>query len=97
MQHRSLFGSNSASDLCNCKPLLDSSPREGNTEGYSRSLHASLTLENFRRENFRKVSVVTKITKIGAIRYLKLSNTMRYLFWAESHFSDRVYKGKMLF
>ena len=31
---------------------------------YFRSLHASSSLENFRRENFRKVSVVTKITKI---------------------------------
>ena len=74
MQLCSLFASDSASDLCNCKPLFDSSPQEGNTENYSRSLYASSTLENFRRENFHKVSVVTKIMKnfqlnFGAIRY----------------------------
>ena len=51
----------SASDLCNCKAAVH---RKGNTENYFRSLHASSSLENFRRENFRKVSVVTKITKI---------------------------------
>ena len=45
------------------KPPLESDPREGNTESYSRSLHHLLTLEKFRRENFRKVSIVTKITK----------------------------------
>ena len=53
----------SASELCNCKAAVHT-PQEGNTENYFRSLHASSSLENFRRENFRKVSVVTKIMKI---------------------------------
>ena len=46
------------------KPLLDSSPQEGNTGSYSKSLRASSTLENFHREYFCKISVVTKIIKI---------------------------------
>ena len=41
------------------KPPLESGPREGNTESYSRSFHYLQP----RREKFCKVSVVTKITK----------------------------------
>ena len=52
------------------KPLLDSTPQEGNTESYSRSLRASSTLENFRREYFRKFSVITKIMKIFSYKNL---------------------------
>ena len=54
------------------KPLLDSNPQEGNTESYSRSLRASSTLENFRREYFHKFSVVMKITKIFSYENLAL-------------------------
>ena len=42
------------------KAPLDSGPQESNTESYSRSLHASSTLDNFCREHFYKVSVVMK-------------------------------------
>ena len=37
------------------KPLLDSSPQEANTGSYSRSLRASSTLKNIRRENFQSL------------------------------------------
>ena len=46
------------------KSPLDRGPWENNTVSYSRSLHASSTMEIFLRENFCKVSVATKITKI---------------------------------
>ena len=54
------------------KPLLDSSPQEGNSGSYSRSLRVSSTLENFRREYFCKISVVTKITKNFSYKILVL-------------------------
>ena len=54
------------------KPLLDSSPQEGNTKSYSRNLRASSTLENFCREYFRKFSIITKITKIFSYENLAL-------------------------
>ena len=50
------------------KPLLDSSPQEGNTESYSRSLCASSTLENFRREYFRKFQLLRKLQKFSATK-----------------------------
>ena len=61
------------------KPLLDSSPQEGNTESYSRSLRASSTLENFRRKYFRKFSVIMKITKIFSHENLALPYSEFYL------------------
>ena len=46
------------------KPPLKSGPRESNTQSY----YSSSTLEKFRRENFREVSVVL-LRKFCTVRY----------------------------
>ena len=54
------------------KPLLDSSPQEGNTESYSTSLRASSTLEISVGNIFVNFQLLRKLRKFSATKITKI-------------------------